>query len=99
MTIRGAMSTPGILISPRSLYLARCSLATLMASKRANLPKVRCPPLAAPASFAPTKQTKRKTKWRAFSLLRIAGERQSGGGAAIKCKRERLAFPPLSARA
>ena len=26
----------------------------------ANLPKVRCPPLAAPASFAPTKQTTRK---------------------------------------
>ena len=34
MIIRGVMSTPTILISPRSSHLARCSLATLMASRR-----------------------------------------------------------------
>ena len=34
MIIRGAMNTPTILIFPRSLSLARCSLATSMASRR-----------------------------------------------------------------
>ena len=35
------------------MVVKRISIFTI--SERANLPKVRCPPLAAPASFAPTK--------------------------------------------
>ena len=49
----------------------------------ANLPKVRCPPLAAPASFAPTKQTKTKPSGVPF-LLRIARERGMRGGGNIQ---------------
>ena len=42
-------------------------------TKLANLPKVRCPPLAAPASFAPTKQTKRKPSGVPFCVVADRG--------------------------
>ena len=76
--------------SPPNRVRAQWRACVCEYSQRANLPKVRCPPLAAPASFAPTKQTKRKPSGVPFLCC---GSRGSGG-AAIKFKRERLAFPP-----
>ena len=46
--------------------------------KLANLPKVRCPPLAAPTSFAPTKQTNKKTSGVPFLVAERGGAGEEG---------------------
>ena len=46
----------------------------------ANLSKGRCPPLAAPASFAPTKQTKRKPSGVPFFIADREGAGEEEGG-------------------
>ena len=78
---RRSMSTIRLLATmPTSLptsALTPLPMAVLFSPKLANLPKVRCPPLAAPASFAPTKQTKRKPSGVPFLCC---GSRGSGGG-------------------
>ena len=56
-------------------------LPIIIMDKRANLPKVRCPPLAAPAaSFAPTKQTKRKPSGVPFFVVADRGGAREEGG-------------------
>ena len=47
-------------LASNHLLKPKCCAPAPVMVELANLPKVRCPPLAAPASFAPTKQTKRK---------------------------------------
>ena len=60
-----------------------CSALPQCIEQLENLPKVRCPPLAAPASFAPTKQTKRKPSGVPFCVVADRGGAGEEGGGVI----------------